>query len=518
MNLNSANSRISLQSFPGKYFYSRICGGLLLTFLFRKITLTFSLLLFCVLLIMFNVQIIQAQTAPISRDQQEFEKLSSRSASERSSAVQYFSTKNDETAYDLIKSLLLKESTLEVQEKILQALEKRKSRKDFFTLLDFIRISFHESTRLRAMKLLMEIHPPRLRYEIEQAIAKSPDLRILLYGWLVSFQNPDEQTKTWFLKVFRDTNAGEFFLTLRSENDEKIALLLKPYLMPQIEFSTKHSINLYWKLLVTEADIPAGLVYSSGDVTALPSSRRIRFFRMADKRGVKRESSESIENSSPEIKSWLTLKELSSREKGSGANRETMKLLLSARISASQFYYLVKYSKRLQNEERQIIYALCQKTVTASDLCLRYLLKENSNEAYAYWQKLPTERKVSSIRANFAESLRNEQFQNGFFLNWIMLNPRRVIRLKAVSVLPESLLKKFEPRICALVVSEPEGIIKVAYMTRFINSPTLETYCANKLSVMSHFKIPEKPTTLQMKTPEKLEKKADDIPGETPKP
>jgi hypothetical protein len=457
--------------------------------------------------------------APVSPEQQAFEKLNSLSVSDRITAVTFFAKKNDESAYELIKTRLLRETAITVQEKILEALEKRKSRKDFFTLLDFIRVNHHEATRLRAMKLMMDIHPPRLRYEIEQAVTKSADMRILLYGWLVSFQNPDETTKLWFQKVFRDTDTAEYFLTLRSEHDEKISVLLKPYTGQQYEFSRNNGLNLYWKMLTEDKSLAGKTVFfRSADVNNLPSSRRGKFLRLAALRGIKHDSAERISDAASEIKTWLSIKELTYRKNNGAADAEKMKQLLSGRISASQFYYLIKYNSVLTDAENSLVKNLCAKTESAADLCLKYLLSRNDGSSYLFWKKLSSEKKVSAVRVNFRAIIENKSFQTGYFINWLMLNPRRIIRLKAATMLPEKLIKQYETRICSLVAAEPEGIIRISYMNRFANTPELKNVCNRQLPLTAYFTIPEQLPVELPKSSEKTEKNTDDKPGDKPKP
>ncbi len=91
---------------------------------------------------------------------------------QRRAAVQEAIKFPSEKSFDLLRERLLIETDSEIADLILTVLESRKSRKDFFYVLDYLKIVSDEKLAVRSMKLLYGIHPPRLHYELNQLMKK----------------------------------------------------------------------------------------------------------------------------------------------------------------------------------------------------------------------------------------------------------------------------------------------------------------------------------------------------------
>lgn len=130
---------------------------------------------------------------------------------QREAAVSYFMQDVDEESLTILYEHLLYERNHKILEKLLNFFANRKSKDDFFYLLDFLSLSPNLDLAVEAAKIMKEIHRERSRKELLALAEKSP-LYFLIY-----------------LKVFTPPDELSFYDAQKKLGDESLRLAILAY-------------------------------------------------------------------------------------------------------------------------------------------------------------------------------------------------------------------------------------------------------------------------------------------------
>ncbi len=183
-------------------------------------------------ILLFIISLATLQAAPTAAPNyqrlQAKQQLEAFDPQQRLSAVKFFAnqTEDEETA-QLLRERLLIEYNPTVLTALLDYFEKRRSREDFFYLLDFIPIAYDYKLAARAATIMATIHTERTLKEFSQLLEE--EAPHFLMTFLAAFSQPDSAAREVCRRALGSHKMREKILLLPPANRKEIISLLQPY-------------------------------------------------------------------------------------------------------------------------------------------------------------------------------------------------------------------------------------------------------------------------------------------------
>jgi len=211
----------------------------------RNSSITFFILIFCIC----GFESLFSQKLNFSDYEKITFELKNKKYKTRLYAVQKAIRSKNEQMMILIKEHLLRERHSKVIQLILAKLELRKSRRDFFYLLDFLKQSINLKLAYRTLRLLRKIHLPRLQRELKKMF-KHQHWKIHFVNYIIAINDIKKSDRKWVTFILKKFNFSKYFIILPLEMEKKLLQKLVRY--HAIKIWNKKQIEEYYYLVLLE--------------------------------------------------------------------------------------------------------------------------------------------------------------------------------------------------------------------------------------------------------------------------
>jgi len=432
--------------------------------------------------ISFNLSADKSKKIPVldfSRWQEMTKKISSPNSSDRISAIKMAQDYPEIRTENLIKERLVIENHEEVLEIIFEYLEKRKSKKDFFYVLDFLKRTSKKKYASRAILLLYAIHPPRTRFEIGQLL-KEDRSKILSIIYISSINSPSKSDLKWFSKVFLKYKLATFWATLPPVKDDLLLKNLNSYLESSDVRTANDISSFFWYLKSSHYSSTRPKVkilneINPDNIAKLSFERQINFLYLLTKYnpGILDGINFTDKASSP-MKKWMIKRYLLNRKR---KWKNTFNFLLLNENRQGLLWAIAIYADKLSEKEKDIWLNRCNEKTVKAWLCLRsYIVLKRADKAWQLWLNANHSRRTSMTLKNLSGMMKLDKFhKNLFFISWILNHESLRLRLKGAMVFPDEIYRKQSPLIISHWLSENTSTLRQIFLARVFPHKDLMT-------------------------------------------
>ncbi|RME88867.1 MAG: hypothetical protein D6767_09475 [Candidatus Hydrogenedentota bacterium] len=381
-------------------------------------------------------------------------KLFSPNKNERIWAVKQLTRMEGKAAENLLKERFLSETNPEVLKLFFTWFKKRKSRSDFFYLVDYAKKAVSFETLIQTYSILYAIHPPRTQYELKELLVDSR-YKIHWLAYVLAVETSDIQEITRQEKMLRTYGLLWNYLKLPNQKQEYVLKALKKIHWNQID--PHNSAELYYLCKLTDnikpisssffsplriLDLPEGkqaelvpclqkvnpnlMTYSNEWQEVLKASlpTRIWFFKkihfsqgkISQRKMASNDDQKETADISPENTELEKQNQENKTEQEDKKNKENTEIAVQSSSSQLEAFYLQYLSKqnldaytlylisafrgKLLPKEHEWIQSYCKNKKTNFD-CLRYFLNQKPESFLRYWKKVSPKKKSEFLLANF---------------------------------------------------------------------------------------------------------------------
>ena len=414
------------------------------------------------------------------------EKAYSSNSEEREEAVSKLILAKDRDSISLLRNRLLIEINRDIIEKIFAFFEDRRSKSDFFHLVKFLEIVRDPSLSLRCMKLLYQLHPKRLRSDLNKMFV-SNELKIHTLSFLKVVTEPTKEDRLWFYEQFRKHRVAKYWLGLHPRFDDEIFLALEPYYKKNLFTERLSNYTLYWYVLYKhhhKAKISEEIISRSGleIIESIPERRQAPLLKALEKYIPMRiKFKEWMATSSYQIKFWLLrtyFRTKGKTRKNSAPLPGAWDIDFSEFLSRSEDLPLLKiatfYLSLWSGKERSVFKERCQRTGILQEICFRFWLHISPETAVNKWKTMSSLIKQKLSALYFRDMISLKEFHGLDTIKWFLSNKKTYLQYKLLRNLPTGVVIQNSDLFISFFKSRSNYRARLIFLSRIMKHPKLK--------------------------------------------
>ena len=409
------------------------------------------------------------------------EKVASSNASDRLWAVKQAIRYNTDQTVEMVQERLLFELDVKIVEKILVFFAKRKSKKDFFYILDFLKANSRPKYAKMALEIMYKISAARTRYELNILFQKN-------YGRVHSltyFKVPTQVTprdRAWFQRVYKAHRLADFWAKLPKRFDQEIVIGFNKFYDTKLQYDSL--AHQYWLI---KANKPITKSISMNQIEDFPRHRRRELLDALYKSTPQNVNASFLLSRSSLVVRWAIRNYLLHHVDDQTWSGKFKKIIKKVKVPSILFTISTLYS-RLNAEEKNIWKNRCSNKSIEPQLCMRVILIHEPSRAYTYWRAQSENVKEDILAKNTERILKNKDFNTTAFLRYVFGSEDPDLKLRVAFFMPKNYYSRHSGLISSYWLVMNHSTLKLILLSRMLQiSKKYENYIA----MVEHFKIPE---------------------------
>ena len=415
--------------------------------------------------------------------------LRSVNVQDRKNAIKTIQQSASEEDLDLLRLHLPLETDESAAKLILDLFARRKNRKDFYSIIDYLKTTRSSTNAKSGLNTLYAIHPTRLRQEIEFILRSGVSSFPLLLIYIEAIQNPDERDRNLVQRMYIEHNYDRLWLRLDNTSRQKLLLDLRPYYTERF-FDPKNSITgLYWYLAYLQKhtlNLDSGVERVWKNKIELKQTRSLSTeiqeelleyllrFKLLNI-----ESISFATLNSPEMARLLLLSlNTGSTIISSSAREKIIRQIASETTYIRPVYLFSQYPELRESTSGNLLANRCKAVTFAHSACLALLLKNDVAAAREFINRLKADIKSRILHDNLQALANSGLLDERTLLKEILLSDNNRLKSKTIMHLPQEVLRNHRILISSTILTEPDHTLTLILATRLQNFPELaDKYC-----------------------------------------
>lgn len=410
----------------------------------------------------------------------------------REKAVKRYLSSKNEKDFEILRMYLPEESNASIAHLIIQAMAQKPNKKDFFSLLDYLKLQNDENNAIEVFSVLHQIHSGRLMKEFKILLKekKQKDIALLFLAYLKAIKEPSENQIDFIKKTMTQKNLLEKFMRdralMQNKKETEFLQALKPYAKDDKKFfSSKTPIpSLYWYLAYQKVHFPdrknlsddfsIGIkkpIFTMKALSRYGATRQQRLMNILLEYNILTEDSIAENNIvlNPSAKRTI----LSFGIRNGGFDKLTKKIIEEAR-SAIVIFFIANSASFVKNTAVKSLAITCTRNSKLNaTACFRLLLASENSKAFLYFFSKPIKKQEPMLAQNLGLLLGKKSFmlknwpdKRARLLDKIFLTMNQTNKLKAIMHLSPYLLKEEFVRLSSYLLTDKSRILTLAMAAR----------------------------------------------------
>ena len=412
------------------------------------------------------------------------EKITSSNASDRLWAVKQAIRYNTDQTLEMVQERLLLEFDVKIVEKILVFFAKRKSKKDFFYILDFLKANSRPQYAKMALEIMYKISAARTRYELNVLFQKNyGKVHSLTYFKVLTQVTPRD--RAWFQRVYKAHRLADFWAKLPKRFDQEIVTGFNKIYDTKLQCDSL--AHQYWLI---KANKPITESIAMNQIEDFPKHRRRELLDALYNSVPQNVNASFLLSSSNLVVRWAIRNYLLHHVDDQTWSGKFKKIIKKVKAPGILFTISTLYSK-LNAEEKNIWQNRCSNKSIEPQLCMRVILIHEPSRAYTYWKAQSENVKEDILAKNAERILKNKDFNTAAFLRYVFGSKDPDLKLRAAFFMPKSYYSRHSGLISSYWLVMNHSTLKLILLSAMLQSAELSKKYENYIAMVEYFKIPE---------------------------